>query len=189
MNIKINLLPAVKKKRKKEVTDTTMIIIIVFFLIALGLTYFTYWNKVNILRSQLASLNSDIEKYKDMEQLKNEKLSIDKKLNYYISTTKKLINGEVKFSVFFEELSAYFPKYAYLTSLEVDKDSKLVRMTGITDNYYTLGKLLFHLKQFPQFSDVFLSSFGKQGGRGMTPGETEKITFTMMAKWTIGGKK
>ncbi len=189
MNIKINLLPTVKKKKKKGVTDTTMIIIIIFFLVALGLTYFTYWNKVNILKSQLSSLNSEIERYKDMERLKNEKLSTDKKLNYYISTTKKLINEEVKFSVFFEELSAYFPKYAYLTSLDVDKDSKLIRMTGVTDNYYTLGKLLFHLKQFPQFSDVFLSNFGKQGGRGATPEGAEKITFTIMAKWKIGGKK
>jgi len=80
MNIKINLLPTVKKKKKKGVTDTTMIIIIIFFLVALGLTYFTYWNKVNILKSQLSSLNSEIERYKDMEQLKNEKLSTDKKL-------------------------------------------------------------------------------------------------------------
>lgn len=189
MNIKINLLPDVKKKRKKEVTDATMIIIIVFFLIALGLVYFTYWNKVNLLKSQLDSLNADIERYKDMEKLKNEKISIDKKLNYYITTTKKLINDEVKFSEFFEELSAYFPKYAYLTAIEIDKDSKLVRMTGITDNYYTLGKLLFHLKQFPHFSDVLLSNFGKQGGRGTLPGEGEKVTFTIMAKWIIGGKK
>lgn len=186
MNIKINLLPIVKKKKVKR-TDTNIIIIFIFFIIIIGLIYFFYYTKIKSLTDNLVKIEQNINKFKDMEALKNEKLKYDSVINYYINTINKLGKNQVKFSKFFNTLSQNFPKYAYLTNLDVDLDSKVVRLTGIVDDYYNLGRLLNHLSNVKLLSNVYLSNFSKQVSQGK---ETKSVvTFTIISIWNVGAQQ
>ncbi len=185
MNIKINLLPVIKKKKGKP-TDVNLIIIFIFFILMLGLIYFFYYAKINSLNNNLIKIQQNIAKYKDMETLKNEKLKSDSKLNYYINTVTKLGKNQVKFSQFFNTLSENFPKYAYLTNLDVDLDTKVIRLTGVVNDYYDLGRLLNHLNSLKFLSNVYLSNFSKQIVQGQENKST--VTFTIIGIWNVGVK-
>jgi len=186
MNIKINLLPITKKKKTK-LADTNIIIIFIFFVLILGLIYFFYNTKINSLTNDLATIQQNIAKYNDMESLKNEKMKSDTVLNYYINTINKLGKNQVKFSQFFNTLSQNFPSYAYLTNLDVDLDTKVIRLTGVVDDYYNLGRLLNYLSNFKLMSNVYLSNFSKQAVAGQ--GTTSSVTFTIIAIWNVGAEK
>lgn len=186
MNIKINLLPTQKKKRAKP-TDVTFVIIFVFFLLIIGLIYFFYYTKINSLNRTLNTLQNNISRYADMENLKNQKLKSDLLLNYYINIINKLSKNQVKFSQFFNKFSSEFPKYAYLTNLDVDLDTKVIRMTGIVDSYYNLGRLLNHLSNSKLLSNVYLSNFTKQ--TGSERGAKSEVNFTIIAIWNVGAEK
>ncbi|MDI6860970.1 MAG: PilN domain-containing protein [Caldisericia bacterium] len=184
MNIKINLLPVVKKKRKTE--DTNLIIIFVFFVIILGLVYFFYNTRINFLDKTLTIIQANINKLKDMETLKNEKIKSDSLVNYYINTILKLTKNQPKFSDFFKSLSSEFPKYAYITNLDVDLDTKVVRIVGETSDFYNLGRLLDYLKNSKTILNVYLTNFSRQ--EVAQTGES-KITFTLIGILQIGGGK
>lgn len=185
MNIKINLLPQVKKKKKP--TDVNLIIIFIFFILILGLIYFFYYSKIKSLTASLTTIEKNIAKLKDMESLKNEKLKSDNLLNYYINTINKLGKNQVKFSQFFIKFSNEFPKYAYLTNLDVDLDTKVVRITGVVDDYYNLGRLLNYLSNSKLLSNVYLSNFSKQT---LSPqGGKSNVNFTIIAIWNVGAEK
>lgn len=184
MNIKINLLPVVKKKRRAE--DTNLIIIFIFFIIVLALVYFFYNARVNSLNKTLATIQANINKLKDMETLKNEKIKSDGLLSYYINTITKLTKNQTKFSDFFNTLSSEFPKYAYITSLDVDLDTKVVRITGETSDFYNLGRLIDYLKNSKAISNVYLSNFSRQE---ITQTGESKVTFTLIGIIQTGGTK
>jgi|GEM_PF-1497277 Tfp pilus assembly protein PilN len=186
MNIKINLLPIIKKKKVKK-GDTNLIIIFIFFILILGLIYFFYYTKINSLTNNLTTIQQNINKYKDMETLKNEKIKSDTLLNYYINTINKLGKNQVKFSQFFNTLSQNFPKYAYLTNLDVDLDTKVVRLVGVVDDYYNLGRLLNYLSNFKLLNNVYLSNFSKQVIQGQEGKST--VTFTIIGIWNVGAQQ
>jgi len=185
MNIKINLLPITKKKAKP--TDINIIIIFIFFILVLGLIYFFYNTKINTLTDDLATIQHNITRYSDMESLKNEKIKSDNVLSYYINTINKLGKNQVKFSQFFNTLSQNFPSYAYLTNLDVDLDTKVIRLTGVVDDYYNLGRLLNYLSNFKLMSNVYLSNFSKQAVTGQE--SKSSVTFTIVAIWNVGVEK
>lgn len=184
MNIKINLLPVVKKKRKTE--DTNIIIIFTFFLIVLGLVYLFYNTRINTLNRTLTTIQANINKLKDMETLKNEKIKSDSLLKYYIDTITKLTKNQTKFSDFFNSLTSSFPKYAYITNLDVDLDTKVVRIVGETSDFYNLGKLINYLKDSKIISNVYLTNFSRQ--EIAQTGES-KVTFTLIGIIQTGGGK
>lgn len=186
MNIKINLLPIIKKKKAKK-GDTNLIIIFIFFILILGLIYLFYYTKINSLTNDLTTIQQNINKYKDMETLKNEKIKSDAILNYYINTINKLGKNQVKFSQFFNSLSQNFPKYAYLTNLDVDLDTKVVRLVGIVDDYYNLGRLLNYLSNFKLLNNVYLSNFSKQVIQGQE--SKSNVTFTIIGIWNVGAQQ
>ncbi|MGB9843482.1 MAG: PilN domain-containing protein, partial [Caldisericia bacterium] len=115
-----------------------------------------------------------------------EKLKYDSKLNYYINTVTKLGKNQVKFSKFFNTLSENFPKYAYLTNLDVDLDTKVIRLTGVVNDYYDLGRFLNHLNSLKFLSNVYLSNFSKQIVQGQENKST--VTFTIIGIWNVGVK-
>ena len=186
MNIKINLLPITKRKKVKP-TDINIIIIFIFFILILGLIYFFYNTKINSLTNDLTTIQQNIAKYSDMESLKNEKIKSDTILNYYINTINKLGKNQVKFSQFFSTLSQNFPSYAYLTNLDVDLDTKVIRLTGVVDDYYSLGRLLNYLSNFKLMSNVYLSNFSKQVVSGQE--SKSSVTFTIIGVWNVGAEK
>jgi len=184
MNIKINLLPVVKKKRRAE--DTNILIIFIFFIIVLGLIYFFYYTRINSLNNILNTLQTNINKLKDAEALKNEKLKSDSLLTYYMNTISKLTQNQFKFSDFFNNLKNEFPKYAYITSLDVDTETKVVRIVGETSDFYNLGRLINYLQNSKTISNPYLSNFT----RVQTPQTGEsKVTFTIIGLLTQGGGK
>lgn len=182
MNIKINLLPVVKKKRKYE--DTNLIIIFIFFIIVLALIYFFYYTRVNTLNNNLITLQANINKLKDMENLKNEKIKSDSLINYYINTITKLTKNQYKFSDFFNTLKEEFPKYAYITSLDVDLETKVIRINGETDDFYNLGRLMNYIKDSKIISNPYLSNFSRTEDPQT---KLTKTTFTIIGILKTGG--
>lgn len=184
MNIKINLLPVVKKKRKYE--DTNLIIIFIFFIIVLALIYFFYYTRINTLNNNLITLQANINKLKDMENLKNEKIKSDSLINYYINTITKLTKNQYKFSDFFNTLKEEFPKYAYITSLDVDLETKVIRVNGETDDFYNLGRLMNYIKDSKIISNPYLSNFSRTEDPQT---KSTKTTFTIIGTLKTGGEQ
>lgn len=184
MNIKINLLPIVKKKRKFE--ETNLVIIFIFFIIVLALTYFFYYTRVNTLNNNLNIIMANINKLKDMENLKNEKIKSDSLINYYINTIAKYTKNQYKFSSFFEGLKQEFPKYAYITSLDIDLETKVVRIVGETYDYYNLGRLMNYIKDSKIISNPYLGNFSRAEDAQT---KTSKVTFTIIGILITGGTK
>ncbi len=182
MNIKINLLPVVKKKKKYE--DTNLIIIFIFFILVLGLIYFFYYTKINALNNTLMILETNINKLKDMENLKNEKIKSDSLINYYINTITNLTKNQYKFSNFFKALKEELPKYAYITSLDVDLETKVIRLNGETTDFYNLGRLMNYFKNSKIILNPYLSNFSRIEDPQT---KSTKITFTIVGIIKSGG--
>ncbi|MCX8095491.1 MAG: PilN domain-containing protein, partial [Caldisericia bacterium] len=108
------------------------------------------------------------------------------KLIFIICALTEILIFSFKFSDFFKTLSSEFPKYAYITSIDIDLDTKVVRIVGETSDFYNLGRLINYLKDSKAITNVYLSNFSRQE---VTQTGESKVSFTLIGIIQTGGGK
>lgn len=184
--IDINLLPHRKRRKQLSKENRRIITIGVVFLIVMGLLYGGLRFQLYKRTSYLEDLNTQIAQLKSVENLLNKRQTLGDELYYYESTIENLVNSQIVWNKLIDDLEEVLPKVAVLDSLAVDKEKKIVTISGRTTDVQKLSWTFSSLKT--KFDKVVLTKYTIPFEKPKTPQTPQYVTFTFTFQWKEMGK-
>ncbi len=181
--IDINLLPGRKKKRRISKQEKQAII--VGFVIG-ALLVGVYLRNISLevqKKNQLYKLNTQINALKSVQNLLNKRNAIGNELFYYETTITSLTKKQTVWNDLIDEIAKSMPKEAVLKSIDVNRKTGLVRITGYTPTFQKLAWTFNALSSNKDFANIKLENYSIPLEKKSTQGKSNNATFTISFQW------
>jgi Tfp pilus assembly protein PilN len=181
--IDINLLPGRKRKKHLRKEDKQIIFIgvsIFFLLIAM---YGGVWYVKKQKTDKLSQLNNQVNALKSVQELLNTRSTLNDQLLYYQNTIKNYTLKQSDWNDLINQIALSLPKETKLSSIEADKKSMTVTITGETKNVQTLAWTVYGLSNNKNFSNIVVSSYNVPYQKALNTKGPQNTTFTITFKW------
>ena len=181
--IDINLLPEKRKKRKVSKEEKQAIII--GFVIG-ALLVGVYLRNISLethKKNKLNELNTQITALKSVQDLLNKRNAIGNELFYYETTITSLTKKQTDWNSLIDEIAKSMPKEAVLQSINVNRKTGLVEITGYAPTFQKLAWTFNAISANENFVNVKLESYSIPLEKKTTQNKPNNATFTISFQW------
>jgi len=186
-DIEINLLPHKKKikrtldKETRTIINIGIVLLLILAIIYAGLYYESY-NK----NQYLSDLNTRIASLKKVEDTLNLRNKLGDDVFYYETTIEKLVNSQTDFNNLILDIASSIPKETVIENINVDKEKKVIKITGHTADLQRLAWTANGLSQNPNITNLTVDQYNVPYVKA--PNSPNYTTFTISFQWKGMGK-
>jgi len=157
--VDINLLPSkARRKRLSREGKQILFIGITVVLLLVGIYASNVYTKIQ-RTNYLDSVNAQIDALKNVQKILDERAALSGDLLYYETTIPSLTGQQAVWNDLIDELALFMPKDAVLDSIEFDRKTNLVKITGYALDFQKLAWTFNALSQNENFMQLTLEDY------------------------------